>query len=80
MQAIRTQYFARANGAGRIKATCPGGSCYAAYDHGISSEQNHTIAAARMRHKMKWAPKLMVGGTLTDGSMVWVSVEGSPRI
>lgn len=76
MQAIQTKYLAPTNSRGsRFKATCWAGSITVPYDYSVNVEPNHLQAAMALCVKLGWvAPEYgrMAGGTLADGSMVWV--------
>ena len=76
-QAIITKWIGPTNTRGsKIKARCAGGSVTLHYDDALNLDENHRVAAQRLREKMQW-DKLpyvsgMIGGTIFDGRMVWV--------
>lgn len=76
MQAIQTKYFAPGNVRGaRIKATAAAGSITVPYDHRLNTEQNHEAAARAFQAKLGWNHENyghLVGGTLADGTYVFV--------
>jgi hypothetical protein len=58
MQAIITKYFSPTNSKpARIKASCPAGTIYAAFDHGLSDRDNHAVAAMTLVRKLGWHPQ-----------------------
>jgi len=72
MQAIQTKYFGPTNVRGsRFKATCAAGSVTVSMSYPLTLEQNHREAALALCVKLAW-DGVMHGGTLADGSMVWV--------
>lgn len=78
MQAIQTKYIPVTNTRpSRIKASCAAGSVTVSYDHALNIEGNHKAACDALCAKLEWNTEYytsMVGGTLLDGSMVWVFV------
>ena len=66
--AIVTAFIAPSNRRGaRIKATAQGGSTILAYDHALSSQDNHTAAAKALAIKLDM-PGFYVAGMLPTGS------------
>jgi hypothetical protein len=57
----------------RIKASSPAGSTIIAYDYALSAGNNHAAAAKALADKLEWDGE-MVGGSIGDGVMVWVSL------
>ena len=72
-QAIVTKYLGPTNTKGsRIKATCYGGSLTVSYNHSLTDEENHILAAYELAvNKMKWKSwlrlKSIASGSLPDG-------------
>ncbi len=81
MQAIRTSFLCPTNFRGsRIKAVAGAGSVTLGWDHALNPEDNHASACLAFSKKLGWG-RDYVGGTLADGSMVWVSTHSmSPRV
>jgi hypothetical protein len=82
MQAITTKYFGPGAVRGsRFRAKCDAGSCWVSYDYEKNSEDNHRAAAEALLAKLGWTGTEIVGGSLPDGSMVWVLEHPwSPRV
>ena len=85
MQAIQTRYMTPTNTKGaRIKAQCDAGTLYVAWDHGLSVEQNHQVAAQELIRKLDWTQEAgykgdWVGGCLPDGSYAFCLTRGSQQ-
>ena len=78
MQAIQTKYICPTNFRGsRIKATCAAGSIMPEWNDALNSEENHKLAAETLRDKFKWKGEL-IGGSLKNGSYVWVFAQSTP--
>lgn len=67
-QAIITKYIAQTSFRGsRIKATSASGlSIYSEYFSDLNSEENHTLAAEKLKNHLEWKGNL-VGGSLPNG-------------
>jgi hypothetical protein len=75
MQAIQTKYIGPSNVRGtRYKATCAAGSVTVGIDYRVGFEENHKLAAMALCSKLNW-DGVRVGGTLKDGTMVWVIAD-----
>ena len=75
MQAIIVKYFGAGNVRGsRFIARAKAGSVTQFYDHALSADQNAEAAAVALCKKFGWDYDL-VGGTLPDGSRVFVLVN-----
>jgi hypothetical protein len=75
-QAIQTKYFGPTTYRGsRIKATAYGGSITVGWDHALNVEENHSLAAHELAKKLGWTFTQYQGGSLKDGSYVWVEVS-----
>lgn len=73
MQAIQTYYLAPTNHRdGRIVAKCGAGKVTLNWIGNLGIDENHLRAAKAMAIKLNWDGD-WVGGTLPDGSMVWVN-------
>lgn len=63
VQAIVTKYFAPTNHKGaRIKAMSSAGSVTIGYEHGLTPDGNHTLAAHALARKFNWAGRYIGGG------------------
>lgn len=69
MQAITVKYTA-ANS--RLTARAKAGKVSLAYDHSLSEDQNAERAAYALCKKFDWVGYSLAGGTLPDGSKVFV--------
>lgn len=75
MQAIVTKYLGPTERRGsRIKATAQAASVIVDYDDALSSEKNHTAAAAKLCARLMWAG-IYIGGGTPDGDWVFVPVD-----
>ena len=55
MQAILTKYLGPTNSRGsRVKAHAQSGSIIINWDHGLSNEDNHLLAAKALMNKYEW--------------------------
>jgi hypothetical protein len=77
MKAISTKYLPCTNSRGaRIKAfDMDGNSVTVSYDHALSGEDVHRVAAETLRDKMHWKGEL-IGGAVKGGSYVFVFDAG----
>ena len=74
MQAIVTKYIGPTNTKGaRIKATAMAGSVTISYDYANDHEWPFRKAAQALCDKFGWDWE-MTGGSLPDGSIVWVKL------
>ena len=76
-QAIQTKYHGPTNSKGsRLTATAAAGRVTVPYDHALDLDDNHRAAALAFCDKFGWQTGPdgadLIGGTLLDGSMVWV--------
>jgi hypothetical protein len=80
MQAIQTKFIGPTNRLGaRVSAKAQAGRIIVPWDHHLSPDNNHKVAAVMFAQKFEWKGEL-VGGGLPDGSMVWVFTASlSPR-
>ena len=68
MQAITTKYIGPTNyKPGRIKATCQAAKITVSWDHALSMEANHDMAALALRVHLGWSGT-WIAGALPDGS------------
>lgn len=77
MQAIMTEYRGPTNTRGsRIVAACAAGRLTTPWDHSLGIEQNHRLAAQRLRDKLGWRSHdyypAMAGGSVHGGCYVFV--------
>ena len=75
MQAIRTKYLPATNcKVSRIKATANSGSITISYPHELSGQAVHRAAAEALANRFHWLDdgSKLLGGTLADGSYVFV--------
>lgn len=77
MQTITTKFIQPTNNHGaRIKATSSGGiSMTLAYEHGMSTEENHEKVAMALAERLDWDYDFAVGDTPTG--FVFVPVDHS---
>jgi len=67
-QAIVTKFLSPTNTKGtRIKATCAAGSLTLNWEYEESSEENHRLAAQKLRDRLGWSGSL-ISGCLPDGN------------
>jgi hypothetical protein len=76
-QAIITKALGPTNHLGqRVKASCDAGSFTMAWDHALSTEGNHSKAAALLAAKLEWTFKTMAGGGLpNNGGYAYILVD-----
>ena len=80
MKAIQTKFLGPSETRGaRVKAWIESGSHVVPWDHGLEVADNHVAAARKLAELLKWSGRL-VGGTLSDGSMAWVFVDGGVSV
>jgi hypothetical protein len=80
MQTITTKFIQPTSNTGaRIKATSSGGiSMTRAYEHGMSTEENHEEVAMALAERLAWDYDFAVGDTATG--FVFVPVDHSRLI
>jgi hypothetical protein len=73
MQAIQTKYLGPTNVKGaRIKAISQAKSRIYSWEHGLSADDNHKLAAQSLAKELGWDYGVWHGGQLPDASSVWV--------
>jgi hypothetical protein len=79
-QAIRTRYLAPTNTVGaRIKAECSAKSKIYGWDHSLGPIGNHSLAAEKLMRDCGWHElNYTEGGSLVDGSYIWVQLPRKP--
>ena len=74
-QAIVTKYHGPTNTHGdRVSATAQAGRIYVEWDHDLSSDENHAVAARAFAAKWDWDGP-WYGGCLPDGRRAFVTAE-----
>jgi hypothetical protein len=80
MKAIQTKFINPTDFKGaRVKAWVKGNAATVPWDHGLEVVDNHAAAARAIAASLSWSGRL-VGGTLPDGSMAWVFVDGGVSV
>lgn len=84
MQAIRVTYHGATNyRPSRIKAACAARAKFYPYDHDLGIEDNKRVAAIALATELDWMGSdygRLVGGTLADGSDVFVFCKPVRRL
>ena len=75
-QAIVTKYHGPTNTrAARVSARCDAATIFLTWDNKFDVDDNHTIAARTLAHKLGWPHSKMVGGGLPSGGYAFVFPE-----